>query len=110
MVSGNNKQVYVIELKSILYGLKQASANWYDCLKTGIERCGFKESQTDSCVFIKKGMVILCYVDDCILISEKKQMLDGFVNILKNGIEKFEFIDEGLIDKSLGVETDKLRG
>ena len=29
---------------------------------------------------------------------------------LKNGIEKFEFIDKGLIEKSLGVEIEKLSG
>ena len=105
-----NKQTYVIELKSSLYGLKQASANWYDYLKTGLEQRGFKESKTDSCVFMKKGMVILCYVDDCILISDKKHMLDDFIHSLKNGIEKFEFTDEGPIDKYLGVEIEKLNG
>ena len=45
---GIKKQAYVIELKPSLYGLKQASANWYDCLKTGMERRGFKESQNES--------------------------------------------------------------
>ena len=29
---------------------------------------------------------------------------------LKNGIEKFEFIDKGLIEKYLGVEIEKLSG
>ena len=60
---------------------------------------GFKESQTSSCVFMKKGMIILCYVDDCILVSDKKQMLDDFVYSLKNGIEKIEFTEEDPIYK-----------
>ena len=55
-------------------------------------------------------MIILCYVDDCILISDKKQMLVDFVYNLKNGIEKFEFTDEGPIDKYLEVEIEKLNG
>ena len=59
---------------------------------------------------MKKGMITLCYVDDCTSISDKKQMLVDLVFSLKNGIEKFEFTDEGLIDKYLGVEIEKLNG
>ena len=90
---GIQKRAYVLELKKSLYGLKQASSNWYECLKKGLERRGFKESLADPCVFLKKGMIILVYVDDCILISDKKATLLQFVDSLKNGIEKFEFTD-----------------
>ena len=55
-------------------------------------------------------MIILTYVDDCILISDKKQILDQFIHILANGIGKFEFTDESPIDKYLGVEVDQLKG
>jgi hypothetical protein len=103
------KDAYVISLKSSLYGLKQSSANWYECLKKGLERRGFTESKSDPCVFLKKDMIILTYVDDCILISNKKEMLDQFIHSLANGIEKFEFTDEGAIDKYLGVEVVKLK-
>ena len=37
-------------------------------------------------------------------------MLDDFSHSLKNGEEKFEFTDEGPIDKYLGVEIKKLNG
>ena len=52
---------------------------------------------------MRKGMIILTYVDDCILISNKKETLDQFIRSLANCIEKFEFTDEGAIDKYLGV-------
>ena len=55
-------------------------------------------------------MIILTYVDDCILISEKKETLDQFIHSLANGIKNFEFTDEGAIDKYLGVEIDQLKG
>ena len=99
----------MISLKSSLYGIKQSSANWYDCLKKGLERRGFRESKTDYCVFMKKGMIILTYVDDCILIANKKETLDQFIHSLANGIEKFKFTDEGAIDKYLGVEIEQLK-
>ena len=96
----------MISLKSSLYGIKKSSSNCYDCLKKGLERHGFCESKADPCVFMKKCMIILTYVDDCIFISNKKETLDKFIHSLANGIEKFEFTDEGAIDKYLGVEIE----
>ena len=55
--------------------------------------------------FMNKGMMILTYVDDCILIANKKETLDQFIHSLANGIEKFGFTYEGAIDKYLGVEV-----
>ena len=42
--SEGNKNIYVLGLRKLLYGLKQASANWYDMLKKGLDIRGFKES------------------------------------------------------------------
>ena len=87
-IENGSKDEYLISLKSSLYGLKQSSANWYDCLKKGLERRGFRESKADTCVFMKKGMIILTYEDDCILIANKKEKSDQFIHSLANGIEK----------------------
>ena len=102
-IENGSKYEYLISLKSSLYGLKQSISNWYDCLKKGLERRGFCESKADPCFFMKKGMIILTYVDDCILIANKKEILDQFIHSLANGIKKFEFTDEGAIDKYPGV-------
>ena len=59
---------------------------------------------------MKKGMIISTYIDDCILISNKKETLDQFIHSLANGIKKFEFTDEGGIDKYPGVEIEQLKG
>ena len=59
---------------------------------------------------MKKGMIILTYVDDCILIANKKETLYQFIHSLANGIKSFEFTDEGAIDKYLGVEVEQLKG
>eukprot|EP00956_Cyclotella_meneghiniana_P041039 scaffold212605_cov23-Cyclotella_meneghiniana.AAC.1 len=49
-----NKRAYVLKLKKNLYGLKQASFNWFDKLKTGLVDRGFKPSQIDPCLYFKK--------------------------------------------------------
>ncbi len=62
-------QMYVLKLEKPLYGLIQASSNWYEMLKKALEDCGFLESVADFCGVMKKDMIVLVYVDDCILIS-----------------------------------------
>ena len=58
---------------------------------------------------MKKGMIIFTYVDGCILIANKKEILDQFIHSLSNGIKKIEFTDEGAIDKYMGVEIEQLK-
>ena len=87
---------YVMRLLKSLYGLKQASSNWYSCLKQGLKDRGFKQSQSDACVFIRKDMTILVYVDDCVLVSKSKSVMNDFIDSLKKGPEKFVFTDEGV--------------
>ena len=99
---------YVLRLRKSLYGLKQASSNWYNCLKKGLIDRGFKESQSDPCVFIRDNMVILVYVDDCVLVSKSSDVINEFIDSLKNGSEQFVFTDEGSMDKYLGVDIQKL--
>ena len=51
---GKRKQ-HALCLKKSLYGLKQASANWYRMLNKGLELRGFKESVANPCVLIKQS-------------------------------------------------------
>ena len=65
---GKDSSKYLLKLKKPLYGLKNASLNWHNNLKYAFEDRDCVESLSDSCVFISKDMIILVYVDDCILI------------------------------------------
>lgn len=66
-LEGLSKKDYVLELKKHLYGMKQVSAMWVKFLTEGMTARGFKISQIDQCVFLKKDCVILVYVDDCLI-------------------------------------------
>ena len=106
-IPSGTHQMYILKLEKSLYGLKQASANWYDMLRKALEERGFHESNSDACVFLKKDMIVLVYVDDCILISTKNKIIEDFLASLSNGPENFIFTDEGKLDKYLGVEIQK---
>jgi hypothetical protein len=104
----DNSQLYVLKLKKNVYGLKQASFNWYEKLRDGLKDRGFKPSKVDQCLYMKDGMVILVYVDDCIIVGKDMGEIDGFVKSMQQGSENFVLTDEGSIDKFLGIEITRL--
>ena len=99
---GNESQV--LKLIKNLYGLKQASHNWYTMIKNGLMVRGFEPSEADPCMFIKEDMVVVLYVDDMIVVGKRKQDIEELYNSLKEGNENFKLTKEGKIDKYLGVE------
>ena len=63
---------------------------------------------SDPCVFISKDMIILVYVDDCILISKEALVIQKFISSLKAGTEYFVFTEEGTMNLYLGVDISPL--
>ena len=70
---------YVLKLNKDLYQLKQRSYNWYEKLKNSLVDRYFKPSDTAPCLYIGKGMIILTYVDYCIVVGPSMQDIDGFI-------------------------------
>ena len=72
-------------LKKSIYGLKQASRQWYLKFDSTIRKFGFQENIEDNCVYTKfknrKYIFLVLYVDDILLAS-------GDVNLLLE-IKKF---------------------
>ena len=58
----------------------------------------------DPCVFLRANSIVLCYVDDCIIIAKENHIIDDLVTSLKNGPEKYYFTVEGTIKNYLGVK------
>ncbi len=50
---------FVIKLRKNLYGLKQASFNWFAKLCDGLLDQGFRTSSIDQCLYMKEGMMLL---------------------------------------------------
>lgn len=102
---------YSLLLLRNLYGLKQGSHNWYQKLKGGLTARGFAPSKIDPCLYLRKGMIVLTYVDDCIIVGNSIKEIDDFIKSLQGGSEESILTDEGSIDKFLGVEiVDRGRG
>jgi hypothetical protein len=85
------------------YGLKQAGYNWFEKLCGGLVVQDFIQSQVDKCVFFRKDCIILTYVDDCIILGKNMADIDSVVSSLHEGTENFKLVDQGSIDKYLGL-------
>ncbi len=102
-VEGANEE-YVLELKKTLYGLKQAGLNWYETLREHLFSLGFKQSIIDSCCYMKGDLILLCYVDDCLIFCQDERKIDHLITNLR---KKFILTDEGDIAAYLGVDVNK---
>ena len=102
---------YVLKLNKNLYGLCNASRNFWEFLRQGLISRGFsKQSSLDQCVFYGKDAIMLVYVDDiCIVQKEGSSVANDLIKDLQEGNEKFEFTNDGDLEKYLGVDLKRHR-
>ncbi|KAG7543853.1 Reverse transcriptase RNA-dependent DNA polymerase [Arabidopsis thaliana x Arabidopsis arenosa] len=95
----------VLKLEKSLYGLKQASRQWYLKFSTTLMNLGFKKSQADHTLFTRKaGNVftsLLVYVDDIVIAGNDEEVIAQ----LKVDLAKaFKLRDLGPLKYFLGLE------
>ena len=76
--SDSDKQ-YVLKLNKNIYGLKQVRFNWYEKLKKSLVDRYFKPSDIDPCLYIGNYMIVLTYVNDCIIVGPYIVDIDAFI-------------------------------
>ena len=107
------KEDMVCLLKKSIYGLKQASRQWYLKFHDTITSFGFKENIVDRCVYLKisgsKFMFLVLYVDDLLIASSDLGLLRETKDFLS---KNFEMKDMGEASFVIGIEIfrDRLRG
>ena len=80
---GDKHQDVVLQLKKNLYGLKDAGLTWWEMISKGLLDLGFEQTETYQCVFKKENVIILIYVDDCIINSRTKEGLNETIAAIK---------------------------
>ena len=76
-------------------------------ISKGLLDLGFEQTETDQCVFKKENVIILIYVDDCIIFSRTKEGLDETISSIK---KNFDITEEGDIEEYLGIQIDHESG
>jgi Reverse transcriptase (RNA-dependent DNA polymerase) len=101
---GDDNESKCLELKKSLYGLSVAPKLWYEHLRDRLLARGFKASKLDPCLFCRNQVAIAVYVDDLIMISKQKKVLDDIVAELRN---EFTITDEGTLSTYLGIVIER---
>lgn len=65
-----------MELKRSLSGLKKAVKIWNQLLFKILKQLGFKENETLPCLFISRGIIIICYVHDLFLFAIDEAIIE----------------------------------
>ncbi|WVZ07203.1 hypothetical protein V8G54_020549 [Vigna mungo] len=95
----------VCKLKKLIYGLKQASRQWYLKFNDSITSYGFIENTVDRCIYIKvsgsKFVILVLYVDDILLAANDIGMLHDAKKFLSNN---FEMKDMNEASYVIGIE------
>jgi hypothetical protein len=108
-VSWINPRKQVLQLHKALYGLKQGARSWYESLKMALEQIGFKCTETDHGVFMKKWadrqmVVVAMHVDDCLTTGSTQGLMDEFKAKI-NG--KYWMTDLGPCKWLLGIKITR---
>ena len=105
-----DKNYMVLKLFKALYGLKQAPKSFYDKISEGLQEQEFTQSSLDECLFMKKDMVRVIYVDNTA--GSDPMAIEELIKSL--GIAKdeqrhaFELRYEGEVGDFLGICIEKL--
>ncbi|CAL1361871.1 unnamed protein product [Linum trigynum] len=99
------KEHMVCKLKKSIYGLKQASRQWYIKFNDTITSFGFRENIVDRCIYLKisgsKFIILVLYVDDILLATNDLGLLHQTKEFLS---KNFEMKDLGEASYVIGIE------
>jgi transposase InsO family protein len=104
--TGFERGTKVCRLNKALYGLKQSARQWYKFLKDILNKFGLVHSNADEGIFYKKDLIIVCHIDDLLIISPKLSSVEDFKKHISKSVE---ITDLGEAHFFLGIQISRDR-
>jgi len=102
-----------MQAKKSIYGLKQASRQWYLKFDEAIKKSGFVENVVNNCINIKiKGssfIILVLYVDDILLASSDKNLLYGTKGFLSSNFD-MKYLGDASYVLVIEIHRDRSKG
>ena len=105
------KEDEVLKLNKAIYGLKQASLQWYKMFQKILQEMGYKQAISDPCLYLietSQGTIyLLLYVDDFLLAAPRGFDVTNFESKMK---QHFTISSLGEANVFLGIKMLRDRG
>jgi len=97
--SGDGK---CLKLLRSLYGSLIAPKMWSSLLFSAFRDLGFTQSSLDKCLWYKKDIFVIIYVDDCGISAKTTELIDELIEQLRG--KGFKLTKEGTFSEFLGIQ------
>jgi|AntRauTorckE5430_2_1112549.scaffolds.fasta_scaffold04696_1 hypothetical protein len=95
------KPDHVLKLIRSLYGAKDAPKLWFELLSKALRSEGFTQSKIDLCLWYKKDIFIVLFVDDCGIAAKSESLIDDLIRNLNS--KNFKLTKEETFNEFLGI-------
>ena len=70
---GEDASIYFyLKLLKNCYGTRYSPTKWFSILQSGLDKRGFAQSSTGSCIFTRDNCTMFVHADDCLIFRKKK--------------------------------------
>ena len=101
---GMTRKTHAIKLICNVYGQKQAGHVWNKFMDKGMRDIGFTPSTFDPCLYYRGSVLLLVYIDDCIVFRPDAQAINQVVTDLRSCPQQFTVDDQGDVGDFLGIQ------
>lgn len=97
-----DKPDHCLKLLRSLYGATYSPKLWNNLCEETFVDMGFVQSKVDKCLYYKKNIFLILYVDDCGISYKNEEDLDEFITELQR--RGFKLTKEGTFAEFLGIK------
>ena len=80
---------------------------WNKYLHKGLLQIGFQQSMVEECIYYSRNTIMLCYVDNTILIDPEDKLIDDVIQELQD--LNYDLTDEGNLKDYLGIRIERFK-